>query len=109
MALFRMILFCFLFGILPARAQYLQTVSYPTSDLKKFVLKNPASGKTAIFEMAPDKKLLVFVFLSPECPLSQQYTLSLNELSTTHNRLASVIGIFPGKSYDSKTISSFLK
>jgi hypothetical protein len=90
------------------RSQYLQTVSYPASDFKKFQLKYPKTGETVVFEIPAYKKLFLFVFLSPECPLSQQYTLSLNELSKTQNRSVSVIGIFPGKSYDRKTITRFL-
>lgn len=40
------------------------------------------------------KELCVVVFLSPDCPLSQKYTLTLNELSKEFDGKAKFYGIF---------------
>lgn len=46
-----------------------------------------------------NKKLLALVFLSPECPLSANYSLQLNKLRDTFKNELDIVGIFPGKSY----------
>lgn len=45
------------------------------------------------------KKLKAIVFLSPECPLSQNYCLVLNQLQKEYSEHVEVVGVFPGKSY----------
>ncbi|MFI5194481.1 MAG: redoxin domain-containing protein [Chitinophagales bacterium] len=44
------------------------------------------------------KKLIAVVFLSPECPLCQNYTLVLNRLQARFGKDLDIVGIFPGKS-----------
>lgn len=47
----------------------------------------------------PDEKpLSLFLFLSPECPLCQNYTLTINGLQQKFNQL-NVYGIIPGNAY----------
>ncbi len=48
-----------------------------------------------------------FVFLSPECPLCQLYTKTLNELSAKYQSQIRFIGIFPGNSYSREEILAF--
>jgi len=54
-------------------------------------------------------KPALFIFLSPECPLCQNYSLVLNRLYGEYGKRISFYGIIPGKTYDTKTISSFAK
>jgi thiol-disulfide isomerase/thioredoxin len=53
-------------------------------------------------------KPAVFVFLSPECPLSKNYAPVLNSLVKKHPGL-SFYGIFPGKAYSAAEIKEFEK
>lgn len=45
------------------------------------------------------KKLSAVVFLSPECPLSRNYSLVLNQLQEQNKESIVIIGVFPGTSY----------
>ncbi len=54
-----------------------------------------------------DKKLTAIVFLSPECPLSRNYTLVLNQLQVLNQETTNIIGIFPGTSYKSLDYLAF--
>jgi hypothetical protein len=101
-------MFC-CFAVLPSYAQYEQSSAYAASALRKFKLVNIETGQKRSIDISEDnRQLLLFVFLSPECPLSQQYSLSLNELDKLYHQRVAVIGIFPGKSYNRKTITTFL-
>lgn len=54
-----------------------------------------------------DKPLLLFIFLSPECPLCQNYTQKINELKNIFNQQLTVYGIVPGKAYSVKEVEIF--
>ncbi|MFT3700805.1 MAG: redoxin domain-containing protein [Agriterribacter sp.] len=56
-----------------------------------------------------NKKLLAVIFLSPECPLSQNYTLTLNKLYSRYKKEVDIVGVFPGRSYTSTDYSLFRK
>ena len=56
-----------------------------------------------------DKKLKAIVFLSPECPLSQNYTLVLNQIQEENKETTDVIGVFPGTSYTPDEYQTFQK
>ncbi len=47
---------------------------------------------------ALQKKMVAVVFLSPECPLCQNYSLVLNRLQARFGKEMDIAGIFPGKS-----------
>jgi thiol-disulfide isomerase/thioredoxin len=49
----------------------------------------------------------LFVFLSPECPLCQNYTLVLNKIYRDYLGKIKFYGIIPGKTYPVQTVSSF--
>jgi len=51
----------------------------------------------------------VLVFLSPECPLSQNYTRTLNELNGEFQNEVKFIGIIPGRAYSLAEINTFIK
>lgn len=49
----------------------------------------------------------LFIFLSPECPLSQDYLPLLNRLFDRYREKVSFYGIIPGKAYQSSEIKKF--
>ncbi|NNC85719.1 MAG: redoxin domain-containing protein [Bacteroidia bacterium] len=50
----------------------------------------------------------VIVFFSPECPLSENYTLNINNLKAKYaNRSIKLIGVVSGTSYSKEEIKSF--
>lgn len=96
--------------VLQAYAQPGNVISFPSAQFEKFPVKYPDSDLEAHIGIGPySNKLILFVFLSPECPLSRQYTAALNKIANSHQRQLTVIGIFPGKSYDKQTIRDFLR
>ena len=54
-----------------------------------------------------NKPLLLCIFLSPECPLCQNYTKPLNELQQKFNQQISMYGIVPGTAYTIKDMAAF--
>lgn len=52
-------------------------------------------------------KLSLFVFLSPECPLCQNYTRNLNDLQRQYADKMEIYGIIPGKAYGQDTVKAF--
>ena len=52
---------------------------------------------------------VLFVFLSPECPLCQNYTSVLNKLDREYAGKIRVYGIIPGRSYLPAEISAFAR
>lgn len=58
---------------------------------------------------AHDKPLTLFVFLSPECPVCQNYTKTMKELQQQYNKQVEIYGIIPGKAYSVKEVAAFEK
>ena len=54
-----------------------------------------------------NKPLLLFIFLSPECPLCQNYTKPLNQLQQKFNQQINMYGIVPGAAYTTKDMAAF--
>ena len=54
-----------------------------------------------------EKKLQVIVFLSPECPLCRNYTLTLNQLYKQYGDHVRFTGIVPGKAYTAADVKEF--
>lgn len=74
-------------------------------NLKDFLLKN-IKGENVYFQFS---KVLptVVIFLSPECPLCQKYSLVLNKLHTTFNGKTDIVGIFTGNGYSNSQYEEF--
>lgn len=54
------------------------------------------------------KSATVFIFISPECPLCQSYTLTINKLLTSYqNDSIRFIGIVPGMDFSAEEIVAF--
>ena len=54
-----------------------------------------------------DRAARLFVFLSPECPLCQNYTLVLNQLSHHYAGKIAIYGIVPGKTVERSELTAF--
>lgn len=55
-------------------------------------------------------KPTVYIFLSPECPLCQSYSLTIRNLFETYRgKGIQLIGIVPGSDYDAATIKQFMR
>lgn len=52
-------------------------------------------------------QLTAFVFLSPDCPLSRNYTLILNDIQQSRKNALEVIGVFPDAGYSDNEIKAF--
>jgi thiol-disulfide isomerase/thioredoxin len=51
--------------------------------------------------------LHLYVFLSPECPLCQNYTRTLNQLEHQYAIKVTIHGIVPGKTWKTSDLTSF--
>ena len=65
-------------------------------------------GKVFNFSEFAKNKASILVFMAPDCPISQKYTLSLREISEKYkDKNIPVYLIFPGTYYTKKTISKY--
>jgi peroxiredoxin len=74
-----------------------------------FKLEDTAGKEYDLSELKNNKGS-VLVFLSPECPICQKYTLTINQIEKAY--LAQGIkfyGIVPGKNFKNKVINKFAK
>ncbi len=55
------------------------------------------------------KPLQLFIFLSPECPMSKNYTLTLNKMFHQYNNQVEFYGCISGKGFTTVEIQSFIK
>jgi hypothetical protein len=53
--------------------------------------------------------LRVVIFLSPECPLCQNYSLPLNQLVKKYAGKVQFTGVVPGKAYSAAEVSAFVQ
>lgn len=76
----------------------------PISSIPLTTLKN----QTTTFPFSANAKATVIYFLSPECPLCQSYTLTINNLATAYkSKGIAFIGIVPGKEHSLSTILNY--
>jgi peroxiredoxin len=75
-----------------------------------FSIKLVSSNDLQIdFSKLKNNKATVFVFLAPDCPLSQNYTLTLNSLNKQFQKDAvEFYGIISGKSFEKKEAEQFV-
>jgi len=79
----------------------------PLKQIDAIPLQTPE--KKTINTLIFAKKLLAVVFISPECPLCANYTLTLNKLQQKFNTDLDIVGIVAGKSYSLKEVAAFKK
>lgn len=93
-----LILYLFIYG--EAKAQSLEP------DISRVEL-NTIKGKKYVFNDV--EALCVLVFLSPSCPLSQKYTLTLNELAKEFRGKVKFYGVFTDADLVSDDYENFKK
>jgi peroxiredoxin len=61
------------------------------------------------FSLLKNNKASVFIFLAPDCPLSQNYTLTLNNLQE-HFKKNNILfyGIIPGNNFNKNEVNDFV-
>jgi len=79
---------------------------FSKTTIAKIALVDNQTGKK-INLTHPRKKFLLFLFLSPECPLCQSYTGHLNNFNTTFGEDVVQYGIIPGKTYSTSIVQTF--
>ena len=68
------------------------------------------SNKEITLSEIPDHKATVITFLSPECPLSENYTKTLNDIQLEFEEKGiDFINMFPGTYYSGEEIHTFVQ
>ncbi|MDQ2753344.1 MAG: hypothetical protein M3R72_10020, partial [Bacteroidota bacterium] len=74
-----------------------------------FTVKKLTDSGTINFHISnPDRPLLLLIYLSPDCSLSKNYTLTLNKLFQQYGGQVQFYGCIPGSSYKYEEIQSFI-
>jgi hypothetical protein len=94
---------------LPSRTQGQNDSVFNASRLSTIRLTAVAARPSLHLPASSAGKLRLFIFLSPECPLSQNYTSVLNNLDATFAGELQMVGIIPGKTYRQSEVDSFIK
>ena len=68
-----------------------------------------AAGRPAPMRFSDGSSYMAIVFLSPECPLCQNYTLVLNRLLDQYKGRLTLYGVIPGKAYSTADLEKFRK
>ncbi|MEO5889805.1 MAG: redoxin domain-containing protein [Ferruginibacter sp.] len=74
--------------------------------ISSFELLDAGQQKKARLDI-DGKPLSLFIFLSPECPLCQNYTKTINGLSKKFGPQLNLFGIVPGNAYTAKEVTGF--
>jgi len=65
-------------------------------------------GKPAKLSGLKKNKATVFIFLSPECPLCQSYSLTLNNLNKEYSsKGVKMIGVIPGNDFSAAEVNTY--
>lgn len=66
------------------------------------------NGETTDIEIHKNTKALVYIFLVPDCPFSQYYSIAINQVySVFHKKGFQFYGIVPGDLYTISEVDSF--
>ena len=74
--------------------------------VNSFSVANIQNGSSAFITPA-GKTFYLFVFMSPECPLCQNYSATIQSIQEKYKQHLQVYAIVPGNTYDAATIASF--
>ena len=77
------------------------------SVLHQIRIMSPKTGGSFLNASSP--KFFALVLLSPDCPMSVNYTKTLNGLQQQFGDTLQVMGILPGMTYEDSTILGFAK
>lgn len=93
-----------------AKAQLNNDSVFNASVMSGIQLHNVETNKKIFLKKSQDnKQLILFVFLSPECPLCQNYSTKLNALYNQYRNAIAMYGIIPGKAYSKDIIKKFVQ
>jgi len=96
-----------------SKAQYAQQLNdsvFQYSTIMSVKLVDAVTNKNSTLKnIAAVQPLLLFVFLSPECPLCKNYSAVLNELQHQYGEMVQFVGIIPGKTYSAATVNAFAR
>lgn len=91
-------------------AQAVNDSLFNGSVVNKFRLMDAGNGKyCSLKEITASQNLLLFIFLSPECPLCKNYAPVLDSLQRRYNGSIRLIGIVPGKTYSTTVIKAYAR
>jgi peroxiredoxin len=104
------ILSVFLSASITLSAQSTNDSIFTSQAIQSFKLIN-AAGKnyTQIKNFLSLQSILLFVFLSPECPLCKNYSPVLNTLAYQYGTSVKMIGIISGRTYSTSAVNAFAK
>ena len=81
---------------------------FNTADLSSIRLFDAGRHRTfSLPSASASGSTRLFVFLSPECPICQNYTVKLNEFNRRYAGKIKIYGIIPGRSYKAAAVSAF--
>ncbi len=74
-----------------------------------FVACQKPARRADLSPLVANHKASVFIFLAPDCPLSQNYTLTLNNLHAQFRNDAAFYGVVAGDGFKQSEIDGFVK
>jgi len=82
---------------------------FSAAAITNFQLRDVAANNTILLKAnkSEAQKLMLFIFLSPECPLCKNYSNSLSNLYNKFSKQVNFYGIVPGKAYSADEIKKF--
>lgn len=104
----RQLILCFLLIIIffkLSAQDFSLSYSFSQDQFVRFNLTKINKKQKAISLSSP---LNLFVFLSPECPLCKNYSVSLNRIQKQYEDDLNIIGIVPGKAYSTKEVKQYI-
>jgi thiol-disulfide isomerase/thioredoxin len=102
----RLTILCLLFAACNLYAQLPKDSAASFSGITSVKLADPLHKRNTSLNLNA-KPFSLFIFISPECPLCQNYTKTINQLYKQFNQQVAVYGIVPGRAYTAKDIRAF--
>jgi len=90
-------------------AQYNDDAVVNADTISNIELYDVGAGRQIFLNTGNGKSLTLFIFLSPECPLCQNYSRKLNDLNKQYGGQVAMYGIIPGKAYSGDVIKKFMQ
>ncbi len=100
------IICCLLFTTYGVHAQLTNDLITSFGKISSFKLTAVNQQKDTVLHLN-DHSLSLFIFLSPECPLCQNYSKVVNQLQQQFKNQVIIYGIVPGKAYTIKDVIAF--
>src|ERR1044072_6190230 len=93
-----------------AEAQYNNDSVFSAATISNIQLHNVNANNNIFLITKQDAKpFTLFIFLSPDCPLCQNYSGTLDSLYQQYKNDVLVYGIIPGKAYSKEEIKKFIQ